>query len=200
MTYFSRKGAVMGAVAFADESMRASADPPMYLIAATIVPENTDLSALEAVLPKGAKKLHWRKLGKRDQRIALSKIAELSSKSTIAVAIPTDPHKQRRARRKALEKLLPLLEESGIHEIIMESRFPALDAEDMELFRSLIKKKVISTIRLTFADPAIEHRLWLPDQILGAYAENRVDCENHHPWINEWAKISPSVYVIELTP
>ncbi len=190
----------MGIIAFADESMRASATPPMYLIAATIVADDADLSALEAVLPKGAKKLHWRKLGKRDQRIVLSKIAKLSSKSTIAVAIPANPHKQKRARRKTLEKLLPLLEENGVDKIIMESRFPALDTEDMELFHSMLKKKTISTIRLTFADPTIEHRLWLPDQILGAYAENRIDQKKHHPWIDEWKKIAPSVHVIELTP
>lgn len=31
-------------VAFADESVRVTANPPIYLIAATIIPENADLS------------------------------------------------------------------------------------------------------------------------------------------------------------
>ena len=190
----------MGVIAYADESMRASAIPPMYLIAATIVEADTNLSELEAILPKGATKLHWRDLGQHDQKSSLNKIAAIESWSAITVAIPTDPRKQERARRKALEALLPLLEAQDVEEVVMESRLPSLDAKDRVLFRSMVKKKAISTIRISFGNPSTEHRLWLPDQILGAYAESRIEPDAFHPWANEWKRIEPSIQVIEIAP
>lgn len=90
--------------AFADESIRIAATKPMYLIGASIVPEGSDLTPLEAILPKGAKKLHWRDLGTKAQRRALSIIAELDTHSTIFVVSPIDPKKNRNAHEESFLK------------------------------------------------------------------------------------------------
>ena len=183
-------------MAFADESVRSSIASPMYLIAATIIPENASLAPLEMILPKGASKLHWRDLGVKAQRESLSRIAELESESTIVIASPIDPRKQERARRKNLETLLPLLENRGIATLVMESRFPAADAKDMALYRSMRKKGLINAIELVFASPEEEHRLWIPDQILGAYSDAVVGSRSASSWRQEWDVLKDSVSTV----
>ena len=183
-------------IAFADESVRVSTPSPMYLIAATIIPENASLAQLEEMLPRGATKLHWRDLGVKAQRESLARISELKSKSTIVIASPIDPHKQERARRKNLEALLPILEDEEVAKLIMESRFPAADAKDAALYRSMRKKGFISTIELDFADPAKEHRLWVPDQILGAYSDTAVGLQSAEVWKREWDTLKDSVTTV----
>ena len=184
-------------VAFADESVRVTADPPMYLIAATVIPDGADLSSLEAMLPRGATKLHWRDLGRRTQREALSRIGDIGSRSTIVVASPIDPKRQERARRKDLEALLPLLESEGVSRMVMERRFPAADERDAAHFRALRRRGFVSTIELHFADPTTEHRLWVPDQILGAWGEDATG-DGVPPWENEWDALRDSVSVVEV--
>ena len=183
-------------VAFADESVRATANPPMYLVTATILPDGADLSPLEAILPHGASKLHWRDLGRRSQREALTRIEELGSRSTIVVASPIDPKKQERARRKDLETLAPLLEAEGVTRLVMESRFPAANERDATHFRAMLRRGYISSIELHFADPATEHRLWVPDQILGAWGEETT-C-GPTPWRHEWEALRDSVTVVNV--
>ena len=185
-------------VAFADESIRVSANPPMYLIVATIVPSNADLKPLEAMLPKGAAKLHWRDLGSRAQKASLGCISKLETESTLVIAAPIIPQKQERARRKNLETLMPLLEARGIDRLVMESRFPSADAKDAALFRSMRKKGVISAIGMDFANPEEEHRLWIPDQILGAYGETLLGSQSSAIWADEWKSIAENVTVVEI--
>ncbi len=187
-------------IAFADESVRVNAASPMYLIAATIIPENMSLTQLEEILPKGASKLHWRDLGVKAQRESLSRIAGLEPESTIVVASPIDPRKQERARRKVLEVLLPLLESRGIAKLIMESRFPSADAKDAALYRSMRKKGLVSAIDIDFANPAIEHRLWVPDQILGAFSDTTLGLKPSTAWQQEWDALKGGITVIEAKP
>lgn len=185
--------------AYADESVRVSADPPLYMLAATVIPEGTDLTPLESMLPRGAKKLHWRDLGTRAQRQSLTKVAELGSRSTIVVASPIDPKKQERARRKDLEVLLPILEAEGVTKLVMESRFPAADVKDAAHFRAMLKRGTVSTLELEFADPSREHRLWIPDQILGAYAEAAIGSSSSKAWRTEWELIKGSVTTVQVS-
>ena len=51
---------------------------------------------------------------------------------------------------------MPILEDEEVAKLIMESRFPAADAKDAALYRSMRKKGFICTIELDFADPAKE--------------------------------------------
>lgn len=183
-------------VAFADESVRAAANPPMYLVTATIIPEDADLSPLETMLPHGASKLHWRDLSLRNQREALARIETLGSQSTIVVASPIDPKKQERARRKDLEVLSPLLEAKGVTRLILESRFPVADEKDAAHFRAMRRRGFINAIELHFADPATEHRLWVPDQILGAWGEEATGGAT--PWRREWDALRSNVTVVDV--
>lgn len=169
----------------------------MYLIAATVLPDEIRLSGLERILPRGAVKLHWRDLGIRVQREMLRQIAKLETKNTIVVSAPINPRRQERARRKTLEVLLPILEKDGIEKFVMESRFPAADAKDISHFQSMKKKGLIESIGIEFADPAMEHRLWIPDQILGAYGETAVGSRGATAWANEWDALRGSITVIK---
>lgn len=187
-----------GTIAFADESVRVGADPPAYLVAATIIPTNAVLLPLESMLPKGASKLHWRDLGTRAQKQSLKSIAKLGTMSTVVVASPIDPKKQERARRKDLEALLPALEALGVTKLVMESRFPSADAKDATHFRAMVRRGLVSSIELDFADPTAEHRLWIPDQILGAYAEDAASSKSSGAWKREWATLSGTITTIRV--
>ena len=188
-----------GTIAFADESVRVSADPPLYLIAATVVPAEVSLSCLESLLPKGAAKLHWRDLGTKAQRQSLARIAELDTHSTVVAASPVNPKKQERARRKDLEVLLPLLEARGITKLVMESRFPAADEKDASHFQAMVRRGLVGSIELCFASPEVEHRLWIPDQILGAYAESSASSRSSKAWEREWAALSERVTTVDVS-
>lgn len=49
-----------GTIAYVDESARLAAKPPVYLMAGTVLMDRGQLAAFEALLPHGARKLHWR--------------------------------------------------------------------------------------------------------------------------------------------
>ena len=189
---------IENSVAFADESVRVSIGMPMYLIAATMLPEHTNLAQIEDLLPKGAAKLHWRDLGIKAQREALLAIASLESRSTIVVAAPINPRKQERARRKCLETLLPLLEREHVETLVMESRFPSADSKDVSLYRSLKRKGAIETIGIDFENPTSEHRLWIPDQILGAYSDTVAGLPSSNTWEQEWRALESAVTVVQI--
>ena len=55
--------------------MRVGADPPAYLLAATVFTSETGLERLERVKPKSAAKLHWREMTDAPKRASLEAIA-----------------------------------------------------------------------------------------------------------------------------
>lgn len=67
--------------------MRVVCDPPVYLLAASYGPdgEELDTSKLEALRPKGAKKLHWRDMGDKSKREAMKAIARIDARHTIVM-------------------------------------------------------------------------------------------------------------------
>ena len=78
----------------------------------------------------------------------------------------------------------------------METRFPAADAKDMALYHSMRKKGLINAIELAFASPEEEHRLWIPDQILGAYSDATVGSRSASSWRQEWDVLKNSVSTV----
>ncbi len=96
-----------------------------------------------------------------------------------------------------LEFLFSLLDSEGVTRLVMESRFPAADARDAAHFRALRKRGYVSTLELHFADPAREHRLWVPDQILGAWGEAAAGAA-HASWDAEWGRIGGNVTVVDV--
>lgn len=159
--------------AWADESVRMSADPPKYLLGATIFdadPYET-LVDLERLKPKGARKLHWRDLGRKAQKSSLEIIARAPQTTSIVVASPLIGNKQERARRKCLQEMLAILESQHVSKLILESRKPALNSKDNDFLFYLRRSGMVSRIEIEHMDGQDNPRLLIPDQILGAYGD-----------------------------
>lgn len=159
------------AIAYVDESVRMVADPPAYLMAATILGDRGQLAPFEALLPRGARKLHWRDMTDRLRRRSVEAIAATEHLATVVVATPLNPRRQTRARTKCQERLLPALEELGVSVAVIEGmNNAAADARDVEAAERMRSIGTISSIRVEHAGTE-EHGLWLPDQMLGAYGD-----------------------------
>ena len=76
-------------MAYGDESVLLVADPPLYLVGASVFNANADVvrRALERVKPKGAPKLHWRSMTDRQKEGSMAAISSLDHHTTIAFPI-----------------------------------------------------------------------------------------------------------------
>lgn len=183
-------------VAFSDESMRSMPGEPMYLVGATIFHASAEnsTSSLVALKPSGAKKLHWRELGREVQAQALDIVAEAPVTTSIIIATPMNIHKQERARRKCLELLLPALERDGIHRLVMESRNELADRRDVELVSALRSRKLVSSVRIEHVRGEFDPRLWYPDLVLGAFGDELCDVGQPDDWLAAWQRAEQSVH------
>ena len=184
--------------AFVDESVRISAVPPTYLMAATIPMAGGESEAFEELIQKGARKLHWRDMPSALRKKSVHAIAEMKHITTIVAAAPLKSNKQERARAKCLEALLPALEGLGVSMAVLESRNDRkADLRDIETAEHLRRLGAITVIRIEHAGIE-EHGLWLPDQILGAYAAALCETAEASLWKNDWEKALPSIDVIKV--
>lgn len=164
-------------VAWGDESVRHKGLAyPTYLMCACLVGDDVDdvRELLRGIKPSDANKLHWRQMTSKDKRRSLAAIASLDSLSFVIAAEQSNGHRSERARRKCLERLLPLLESQGVQSLVLESRTDAQDERDRRLLSYMRTRHVVSSIKLDHVRGAAEPCLWLPDQILGAYGDTRV--------------------------
>ena len=184
-------------IAFGDESIRISAPNPMYLMAATILPHGCDLANLVELKPKGSAKLHWRELTDRIRRESLAQVAELHGQTTVVVASPLPSKKQERGRRKCMELLLPQLERTGVDMLVLESRVLKLDGKDIDMLQAMRARKFVGSINVSHEHASDEPRLWIPDQILGAYGDWLVDAAAGDRWGAAWNDILSSLTVLE---
>lgn len=77
-----------------------------------------------------------------------------------------------RARRKCLERLLPLLEtEYNVDTLVLERREISQDRNDIRFIDGLRSRRFIGPIRVELCAGETDARLWLPDQLLGAYGD-----------------------------
>ncbi len=77
---------------------------------------------------------------------------------------------------------------------------PSSDAKDAAHFQSMRKRGLVRAIELDFANPSSEHRLWVPDQVLGAYSETIARLDRTAPWQEEWQALSKSVITVRIQP
>ena len=178
--------------------MRVGADPPAYLLAATVFTSETGLERLERVKPKSAAKLHWREMTDAPKRASLEAIAGIEQATVLVAAAPLPRRKQERARRKCLEALLPELEARGVGKLVLEARDESKNGKDIELLMSLRRKggvKVIDVVHMRADD---EPRLWLPDQVLGAYGDVLCGSRGCDKWRDAWFGISRQVEVVNV--
>ena len=75
-------------------------------------------------------------------------MAQIPQWSTVVVATPLNLARQERGRRKALEVLLPALEERGVTQLNLESRWVQEDQFDIDMVRALRSRRVIRDIRV----------------------------------------------------
>lgn len=185
--------------AWGDESIRMVASPPMYLLAASFFDAEyeRELSSLERIKPAGAKKLHWMDMNARLRRASLSALAELPMSHTIVVATPLNGRKQERARRKALEALLPALEARGMTMLVLESRGRINDRRDIELLLALRRQSALSgKLDISHKAGNEDSRLWIPDQILGVFGDAATASTNEAR--NELGGLINSIEVLEV--
>ena len=156
------------------------------------------LASLQNLKPKNAKKLHWRELNPRAQRKSLEIISDLDAASIIILGAPLINTKQERARRKCLEALLAVLENKGVGKLVLESRDGSLDKRDIDLLLSSRRSKKIKTIDLHHAPGAGEPRLYIPDQILGAFGDIRTNGDNVKKWEDKWHDLEKKISVVEV--
>lgn len=165
------------AVAWGDESIRQSADgQSMYLMGACVCDsgEADVRRVLGTVKPKGAPKLHWRDMKRTLRNRSIDAIDAMSLSHVVVAAVPmSDWTNSERARRKCMEQLLPVLEnEYGVDRFVLESRDKDQDKRDIRLVDALRSRKFVSDIRIDLKRGEEDARLWLPDQLLGAYGDS----------------------------
>ena len=165
------------ATAWGDESIRQNeAGRPMYLMGACVCDsaEADVRRALGAVKPKGAPKLHWRDMKRALRGKSIDAIESMGLSHVVVAAVPmSDWTTSERARRKCMEQLLPVLEaEYGVDLFVLESRDKDQDKRDVRLVDALRSRRYISSIRIGLERGEGDARLWLPDQLLGAYGDS----------------------------
>lgn len=189
-------------VAYVDESMRTFDGETTYYLCAVIDRgvSDAEIVRLRSLMPKGAKKLHWREMGVSLQRDSLEVVGSFPMDVIVISGRPINPRKQERARRKCLEVLLPLLGSAGVGRVVMESRGDALDKRDREMAVSLIRRGWLGGVTLAHSRGGDEPRLWLPDQILGA--QGHVDAKGgaRDDWAREWRRLEKRVERREISP
>lgn len=113
------------ATAWGDESVRKTGVPsPMYLMGACVCDdtETETRQRLALLKPKGARKLHWRDMRPSLRGKVVDAMAAMDIDHVIVAAVPMSQwNTAERARRKCLERLLPLLEtEYNVDTLVLE--------------------------------------------------------------------------------
>lgn len=182
-------------VAYVDESMRTFDGGTTYYLCAAIDRSMDEIAVqrLRSLMPRGARKLHWREMGVSLQADVLKLVGSLAVDIIVVSGRPINPRKQERARRKCLEVLLPLLGSAGAERVVMESRGDALDKRDREMAVSLIRKGWLGNVMIAHMRGGDEPRLWVPDQILGAQGHVDAKGSAHESWALEWRLLEKRV-------
>ncbi|MFC6081448.1 hypothetical protein [Sphaerisporangium aureirubrum] len=161
-----------GSCAYLDESMRPEAG--IYVLAAVLVPDRSAApyrAALQGLLMGRQPRLHWRDEGpKRRLEIAYA-LTDLSLDTIAVVGTEMPASKQKRARRKCMERLYWRLGRRDVHRVIMESRGAAGNKEDLDMVNALRARRMLANdLHVAWGDPRKEALLWLPDIIAGVVA------------------------------
>ena len=167
----------MGTTAWGDESIRkTSAGHLLYLIGTSICPieEECMREAFDAVRPKNATKLHWKDMTGKQRRQSLEIISRFAFRHyVVQTRLAAHVNNMERARRKCLEHLLPLLEQQeSVEHLILETRDIAQNRRDIAFIQALRSRKFIGKLHVDIIPGAQDARLWVPDQVLGAYGDS----------------------------
>lgn len=143
-----------------------------YCIAAALADPATCETTREDLLglrSRANSKLHWREEREPRRRVIVATAAALDVATVVVVVARLDHHRQERARRIAMEVLLPHLAEVGVTEAWLESRTSSLNRIDVATVEYLRgSRRLPATLRVDVAQPSTEPMLWLPDIVAGA--------------------------------
>lgn len=166
--------------AWVDESVHTASGAlteGIYLLAATVAdPEVCEpiRDELRRLLPGRLRRLHWRDENPRRRRIIAGALATLDVTHTVVVGAPIDPHRQERARRLCMERLLHELHRLGVGQVYAETRTPSLNRRDRDMLDALRQRHAIpESLAVEFIHPDNEPLLWLPDAVAGAVGMQR---------------------------
>lgn len=168
--------------AWGDESIRTrDVDTPLYLLAACISGKDASdvQQSLGSIKPKHAKKLHWRDMRDSLKRKSIDRIHSMDDTHVIVVGTPLERMRPDRAREKCLQRLLFQLSQMNVSTLILESRAPSQDKRDVAALFHLQRSGACLGMRVEHLPGDKDARLWIPDQVLGAYGDQRTGKQDY---------------------
>lgn len=161
--------------AWGDESVRRrGVREPVYLLGAYLC--DGDGAGLTAALSRfeRGRKLHWRDAKPRDKRAVCQVIGSHEASHLVVAAAPlADGGCEERARQRALATLAAVL--AGDYAggaLVLERRQHAQDMKDQATLKAMRQGGAVpAAFTLSHEYGAGEPRLWVPDQVLGAYGD-----------------------------
>jgi hypothetical protein len=181
-------------VAFGDESIQVvGAEKPCYLLCACSVDQSErEVRDIFSELGFSAmQKLHWYDMNKTMRRQSMELIdSRVALKWVVIVRCEFEKiSKQERARRKCLWRLLQILDADGVRQLVLENRDFRQDQRDEQLFSVAQQTCGIKTVEMIHVSGFDDSRLWIPDQILGAYCDMCRGAEGYGDFVGNRTKI-----------
>jgi len=163
--------------AFVDESMRLGGDG-LYVVAAVVVVRDLDGArrAARTVLVKRQPRFHWRNESEHRRVRMLDAMRAVDADCRVFVRQSIAPRRQTGARALCVNGLLWDLWQSGIDDLVIESRGEHGDAAD--------RRTILAAQRAKRASPALAYRfsraieepiLWMADALAGAVTAEMTD-------------------------
>jgi hypothetical protein len=176
--------------AFVDESQigGTGSGRPFLLTASFAYGADVDevRSAMRSLLPKGAKKLHWRDATDARRAEIARTVAGLELIHIVIVREHTQNEPPERSRRACLEMLLYELGMMEVDHAVFESRGPS-DSLDRHMVAALRAKRVLlRPMRVDHMPGPSEPLLWVPDVVngvVGRALDGRAHGLEHQAWI-----------------
>ena len=147
---------------------------PVYLLGAYLC--NDDGGSLTAALScfERGRKLHWRDTPRPVKRRVCQVIGGHEASHIIVAAAPlADGIREERARQRALATLVAILAgDYAVSALVLERRQHAQDMKDQATLKAMRQGGAAPAVfTLSHEYGAGEPRLWVPDQVIGAYGD-----------------------------
>jgi hypothetical protein len=156
--------------AFFDETVPMVDGDFAYVVVATLLIADHSVNikhAARSIIGKRSRGFHWIDEGSAIRQAAITCLIELGACAHVVVHHPTARRSQERARKAALERLLPLVIEDGATELLIESRGEPPDTQDRITLMSILSTLERQEITYDWYDKGTPE-LWLPDAACGA--------------------------------
>lgn len=158
--------------AYVDESigMRGPAHQE-YLLCAALVPDGArDLcrEALRKLLKPGQIKWHWTDESSARKQEMIDVIASFDSLNVLVAHLDSRRRKVDRYRRKCLQTLYRECAGLAVRELVLESRSPVQDRQDVAHLVALRQSGADASLRIDHRRGGDEPLLWIPDAVAGA--------------------------------